>query len=419
MNARIERRIPAAAFLAAAAFLLALIATALIVLLAACAGNVFAGSVRGLNETMVRGSAGGPGSGGFPCAIFGKNSCSFTGSGDIYSYDPDDFPSGPPTDTDDMGPGSVATNGNMSITGSGIISGEALLTEGKTFSSTGSSKVGTKLSPPRNPAKASSAYSSGSPARPGDTGYEYVEPYIPLWDKDGDNDTDGDDYAWVIQHGGPEGDGGVIPMTVAGDTTIRKNSGGAPGAVAVAGKSGDYDISNGVISITGSKSLHFTGTRYRFVGFQFTGSGSIYFGTTGNATDLYCDNAFSHTGSGDIFISSGTKLFLCPKNSFQVTGSGDFNSGGHAENLDVVSPGSTFSITGSGDPVAGCFYVPNADVTITGSGTICTAIIAKSLTITGSGDIVYPTNYTGPRGGSGPSQPARPHERVDWQEVYQ
>jgi hypothetical protein len=419
MNAWIEKYIPAASGLAATLFLIALIATALIVVLSTFAGDVFAESVKGLTETMARGSAGTPGGGGFPCGIFGKDYCDFAGSGDIYSYNPDDFPSGPPSSVSNMGPGSVGTNGDFTITGSGILSGEVLMTEGKSFRATGSTKVGTKLTPPRNPSGASDGYTSGSPARPGDTGYECVDPYIPLWDKDGDGDTDGDDYAWVIANGGPEGGGSSIPLTVAGDATIRKNSSGSPGAVAVAGKSGDYDISSGVISITGSKSLHFTGTHYRFAGFQFTGSGDIYFGTGGNNTDLYCDNNFSHTGSGNIHIAPGKTVFLCPKLTFQVTGSGDFNKGGHAMQLDVVSPGSTFNITGSGDSLAGCFYVPNAAVDISGSGNICTAIIAKSITNTGSGDHLYPTTYEGPRGGSGVPVPARPHERVDWRELNQ
>ncbi len=378
-------------------------------------------SSKTMTEVMVFSSKGGIGGSAPPCGLFGKEYMSFSGSSRVYSYNPDEWPSGPPTSYDDMGPGSVGTNGPVSSSGSGRVSGQVIMVEGQSFSASGTVKVGTKLNidgqGARFPSKASSDYVSGSPARPGDTGYTYSEEYTPQWDKDGDGDTDGADYDWVITNGGLEGGGSAIPYTQAGDTTIRKDDQGEPGEVAEMGKSGDYDLDqNGNFLVTGSTSLHFTGSEYRFNEFRRTGSGELYFGTGGNNTNFYASE-IHQSGSGDLVIGNSKKLTLCVRNDVDISGSGKFNENGDALQLDVVSPATSVDISGSGDAVAGCFYFPNAYIDISGSGIMYMAIIAKGLNKTGSGKFCYPTTYEGPPGGSGGSTPAPPAERLDWKEI--
>jgi len=94
-----------------------------------------------------------------------------------------------------------------------------------------------------------------------------------------------------------------------------------------------------------------------------------------------------------------------------------YNEGGNADQFDVCGSATVVDITGSGDAVAGQFYFPNADLDIAGSGLFYVAIVAKSITKTGSGDICYPSDYEGPPGGGGGSTPINPPTREDWKEI--
>lgn len=398
----------------------------ILVALLACAVGPAATELRGgntvrcLTESIVLGST--PGSGGgisAPAGIFGADYMFFSGSSRVYSYSTEDWPDAPPTSYNDMGPGSVGTNGPFSSSGSGRVSGYIMQVEGASFAASGTVRVGTKLDPPRDPERASNNYESGTPARLGDSGYTCTEEYIPQWDMDEDGDTDGSDYDWVIQNGGFEGGGSTIPFTQAGDTTIRVDDHGEPGEVAEMGKSGDYDLDQyGNFLVTGSTSLHFTGSEYRFNDFRRTGSGELYFGTGGNDTNFFAVN-HHQSGSGDLIIGNSKKLTLCVRDWVDISGSGKFNEDGNALQFDVVSPATSVDISGSGDAVAGCFYFPNAYIDISGSGIMYMAIIAKGFNKSGSGKFCYPTDYEGPPGGGGPSgsTPANPPERDDWKEI--
>jgi hypothetical protein len=313
--------------------------------------------------------------------------------------------------------GSIGSNQSVSLIG-GEISGEILLAPGGAFQSGSYLEVGTKLDPPRSPAKASQNYVSGSPAVPNDTGYEYIAPFDPQWDKDGDSDTDASDYDWVIQNGGLEGGGSTIPYTQPGDPTIKIMDKGVPETTAIAGT--HYTINANHEFEDKNNDLYFTGTQYRFNKFKWGTSKEFYFGTkvkgVSNDTTIFTKN-WAQTGSGDMIIKNDRKVNLCIRDDVDISGSGKYNEGGKADQFNVFGSATTVDITGSGDAVAGEFYFPNGDIDIAGSGIFYLAIVGKSITKTGSGDICYPADYEGPPGGGGGGIPTSPPEREDWKEI--
>jgi len=369
------------------------------------------GASRSVTEQVVLPIQGGGSSGTPPCGVFGKNYIDWTASPEVYSYDPEDWPSGPPSSTLYMDPGSIGSNLLVELNG-GEIGGKIILASGGSFECGNLLKVGTKLDPPRSPAKASQEYISGTPAVPGDPGYEYVNSYDPQWDKDGDGDTDGSDFDWVIQNGGLEGEGSSIPYTQPNDPTIMVYD---KDKLVPAVVNSDYKLVNNEFEDK-NEDIYFTGTQYRFEEFKWGTSDEFYFGETDNDTSMYADR-WAQTGSGDMIIRNDKKFTLCIKDDVDISGSGKYNEGGKADQFDVCGSATVVDITGSGDAVAGQFYFPNADLDIAGSGMIYLAIVAKSITKTGSGDICYPSDYEGPPGGVGGSTTLNPPSRKDWKEI--
>lgn len=140
-------------------------------------------------------------------------------------------------------------------------------------------------------------------------------------------------------------------------------------------------------------------------GLTITGSGAVTF-----KPGLYIINGdFSATGSGSLTGTGGVTFYL-PSNgdSFSVTGSGDLNfvaptSGAYSGILFYQNPADTSaaSFTGSASSVLnGFFYIPKAQVNMTGSGgaTFNTDLVVGSLNITGS----LPLNDYVPLSGASP-----------------
>ena len=372
---------------------------------------VMGGAARSVTEQVILPTQGGGSSGTPPCGVFGKNYIDWTASPEVYSYNPDDWPTGPPSSTLYMEPGSIGSNLLINLVG-GEIGGKIILASGGNLSCGNLLKVGTKLDPPRSPAKANQEYISGTPTVPGDPGYEYMNTYDPQWDKDGDGDTDSADYDWVIQNGGLEGEGSSIPYTQPNDPTIMVYD---KGILIPAVVNSDYKLVNNEFEDK-NEDIYFTGTQYRFEEFKWGASDEFYFGETGNDTSIYADR-WAQTASGDMIINNDKKLTVCIKDDVDISGSGKYNEGGKANQFDVCGSATVVDITGSGDAVAGQFYFPNADLDIAGSGMIYLAIVAKSITKTGSGDICYPSDYEGPPGGVGGSTTLNPPSRKDWKEI--
>lgn len=127
-----------------------------------------------------------------------------------------------------------------------------------------------------------------------------------------------------------------------------------------------------------------------YTGFTNTGSGSVTFNP-----GLYIINGnFSSTGSGNLSGSGVTFYLPSGSNAFSLTGSGDINftaptTGAYSGILFYQDRADTqaMNFTGSAASVLnGIFYVPAAQVNMTGSGgsTFNTDLVVKALNITGS-----------------------------------
>jgi type II secretory pathway pseudopilin PulG len=372
------------------------------------------------------------GGSGFPPGIglFGKNYFSVSGSGKVYSFDPEaQFP--PPTNVALMGPGHIGSSGQIELSGSAVISGQVnvpqsivdQLAEGDFSNLVGgwSVEVGGRLPEgttgeegdervfdgPRVPAQLQSwsqnpdsSYLGGTPAWPYDPDYSpYPSGYEfdPQWDKNGDDATTPADYDYFVERGGFAAEQGgstaEIPYTPRDNPTImvRDNEGLLIPAVEGQGWKADYRIDDDHNFIGTWKELYFTGSRYRFNDFTSGPSQSYHY--TGEM-DFYVEN-FSHRGSSSAVVGENGRVVMAVKEILAFTGSSNFNVGGRTDQFQVFTPGETVNIR-STNGSSGAFYAPNAAIDLGNNGLIHAAVTAKSVTIAGSRTVCYPLNYRGP-----------------------
>ncbi len=394
------------------------------------------------------------GGSGFPPGIglFGKNYFSVSGSGKVYSFDPEtQFP--PPTNVVRMGPGHIGSSGRIELAGSAVISGQVnvpqaivdQLAEGDFSNLAGgwSVTVGNKLPEgatgeegderifdgPRIPSQLQSwsqnpdsSYLGGTPAWPYDPGYTpYPRGYEfdPQWDKNGDGATTPADYDFFVAQGGFAAEQGgstaEIPYTQRDDPTImvRDNEGLLVSAVEGTGWQADYRIDNDHNFIGTWKELYFTGTRYRFNDFTSGPSQSYHY--TGEM-DFYVEN-FSHRGSSSAVVGENGRVVMAVRESLSFTGSANFNVGGRTDQFQVFTPGETVNIR-STNGSSGAFYAPNAAIDLGNNGLIHAAVTAESVTIAGSRTVCYPLNYRGPDDGTGGGAGEVVLEPESWREAY-
>jgi hypothetical protein len=147
--------------------------------------------------------------------------------------------------------------------------------------------------------------------------------------------------------------------------------------------------------------------------------------TTTLASGNYRYSSMSISGNGKVNVTGTVKIYLTSSSSLSISGNGKLNiTGGNliiytAGNIDISGNGianntnvpsnamikSTYqgangvSISGNGD-LQGVIYAPNTNVTNTGNGSIFGAVIGKTVTISGNGNIHYDKALKNLAGGS-------------------
>ena len=167
----------------------------------------------------------------------------------------------------------------------------------------------------------------------------------------------------------------VIPSFSGCDVTNPSYSGS--GTYTVPGGGATPTVICGNLDVSGSGIVTFNPGVYIFDRGSFSMSGTMTVNATGGVTLIFT----SSTGSGIGRINtSGSQIF-----NIKAPPTGP--SAGIAVWIDKRAASSTFSVTGSSTwNVTGAIYVPNTALGWAGSGTSpCTQLIAKTISISGSG----------------------------------
>ena len=201
--------------------------------------------------------------------------------------------------------------------------------------------------------------------------------------------TLGGDAVWGSVVPGPTG-------TITGDTSSVSGSTAPSGSVETMdpvvyappiGSSGPYSA--------GSSTL--TGGSYRYDSMSM--SGDVL--TIDGAVVLYIDGSVNFTGQSSIVITPGSTLMI-------YHGSGDFDMSGGAvvnenqdpSNVTLFSASTTsIDITGSAE-FYGLIYAPEADFKSAGNSEIYGAVIAGTITLSGSGSFHFDENMIMPSTGA-------------------
>lgn len=113
-----------------------------------------------------------------------------------------------------------------------------------------------------------------------------------------------------------------------------------------------------------------------------TGNVVVYLSSTGNALTV--------SGSGYIKLFPGASLTIVVAGTATVSGGGVVNGTGLASDFSLVGTSTSGTITYSGSAAfIGTVNAPQADVTISGSGTATGAIIGKTATLSGGASLLY------------------------------
>jgi Flp pilus assembly protein TadG len=156
---------------------------------------------------------------------------------------------------------------------------------------------------------------------------------------------------------------------------------------------GNYAFTNGGISNTGSGSMKFGSGLYIIsggTGLQLTGSGAL----TGSGVTFYI------TGTGGVDVTGSSNITLTAPTSGTYAGILIF------QNQNDSAP---VTVTGSStSKIEGTLYLPDASIQYTGSNSTAaySIIVAKSITITGSGTTNVTSNYAALPGGLSPIETA-------------
>ena len=209
-------------------------------------------------------------------------------------------------------------------------------------------------------------------------------------------------------------------LSYSGSTAHVVPAGNYCGGVSNSG-SGSITLNPGYyqgISTSGSGSVTFNPGNYVIYssGLNLVGSGNVNFGT---GSYVIYGGGVSLTGSGNVsgsevtIFNSGNSTY--PAGSLNATGSGGFNLSaplnGPLQGMLFFQPASnanSVSIVGSsGSVFNGNLYMPTAPLSITGSAGAALplgVIIAKNISMTGSGSITVTNQFT-PTGGSSSTKP--------------
>ncbi|MBC8382930.1 MAG: hypothetical protein H8E22_03830, partial [Candidatus Cloacimonetes bacterium] len=181
--------------------------------------------------------------------------------------------------------------------------------------------------------------------------------------------------------------------------------------------SGEYLIDDdgyySSISATSSRTITIdvgSGTRRIVVGSLSVGQGYIELLGTGNLI-FYVENSFSLTGSSIINTggdASKVHMYYSGAADLNFAGSTEYNGSVYLETASVriggsggitghiICGGSSVDVNGAANAYVRALYAPNADASITGSGSISGILVANTITITGSGSITANTGWTDP-----------------------
>jgi hypothetical protein len=159
------------------------------------------------------------------------------------------------------------------------------------------------------------------------------------------------------------------------------------------------NMPQGNIVINGSGKL----TLYVKSTFTFTNGSKINYGSSGDGNPdqvlIYYEGTNKFSVAGDTKIN-GT-VFV-EKADMHIDNSGGVK--GH-----IITGGNNVSIAGDGSAVVKALYAPNANVSITNSGSIYGAVVAKNFSTSGNSKIVYDSSMSMVilpiGGGSGPGGP--------------
>jgi hypothetical protein len=201
--------------------------------------------------------------------------------------------------------------------------------------------------------------------------------------------VEGDLSAWVDRNVKLTSYGNGLSVSGNADLTVGRDFSIASSEKVVI--DGDLDLdAGGDFSISGSGSLHIKGDAYIDVGgsFSISGGGSL---TVDGKAVIHVADGFSlngwqnpvvigENGSLEIYVDGGKITLSSPTVNAASTADRFLVFG--AEGVDKVS------ITGSAK-VTGAIHSPGADFSITGSSELFGAVVASSVSITGSSSIHY------------------------------
>ena len=164
---------------------------------------------------------------------------------------------------------------------------------------------------------------------------------------------------------------------VTGSTTTQSQATQLPTITAPT----NLGASTGDLSIGGMTVTTITGTRH-VNNLSVTNSGRLKI--SGSVTIL-AENNFSLDGSGVLELLPGATLTMYVKGNMAVGGSGNtVLNGQNISGMKFLVLGASVAISGSGNVVQSTIIAPNANVQISGSGSIGGLIVAQRLSLSGS-----------------------------------
>jgi hypothetical protein len=214
-------------------------------------------------------------------------------------------------------------------------------------------------------------------------------------------------YSWTSQGGG--GGNGTYPpvagtyATLNGGGGLPTNGGSAVNSVTANGtaSSPELIIINGDFTVSGSN--QFT-INENAVGSPATPS------PTNSYVTIWVKGKFTTSGSGIVVQANGTHVTWIVDNDITVSGSSYNNQGGLAANTSFIGVSGTqnngqyqqqHNITVSGQATfIGTIDAPGAQATVSGSGGYSGALIANTLTLSGSASFHYDTALSSSGGSS-------------------
>lgn len=124
---------------------------------------------------------------------------------------------------------------------------------------------------------------------------------------------------------------------------------------------------------------------------------------SGNVT-LYVTGNFTTSGQSKINITSGSSLTMYVSGDIHMAGQGIVNLNNKPENLIIYGTETCTSVHLSGQAeLFGAIYAPKAEAQFTGQADIYGSIIAKTVNVSGQGDIHYDEALSSLGGGGTPS----------------